>query len=318
MRVYIEPGPSGNILATIIIGDSYLRAWEANALPGWGKYCHRHGFGLVAFDQDLIPPDHNLWKKATWQKMLIAETFANSDMNIRNVCYLDSDILINQFAPSVFEKCAPDTIGLVSQRKGLPQPLDLTLRRLAFLRHTCYDNKYPLDSSLFMSPKQIFDFHKVPPQNDYACMGLIVFNVDNHHRLMRSWFDKYDRTIDSLTGGGDEPHINYEIQNWGNISWLDYRFQALWIYEIAWKYPFLYDYGRANTALIRECIEASLSTSYFLHFAGSWHESEMWKIGGFFESAQKRTHLEDFQKYSHMPVTGQPVGLVKPNGYQIK
>ena len=129
---------------------------------------------------------------------------------------------------------------------------------------------------------------------------------------MKSWFDKYTKDIDTLTGGGDEPILNYEFLNYGKIKWLDYKFQALWIYEISWKYPFLYNYGKKNTELIKECVEASLTTNYFLHFAGSWHESEMWKIENFFESNEKKEYLEKYHNYLKIPVTGKPVGLKKP------
>lgn len=311
MKVCIKPGKSGNVLVTIAIGDSYLSAWKKNALPGWENYCRRHGLGLIAISEELISKENMVWKKATWQKNLIGEVLSKSNLNINSVCYLDSDILISPFAPNIFDNYDSETIGLVSQINGLPQPLHLTLRRLAFLRHTYYDERYPLDSALFMSPEQIFEFHDVPTYHDYACMGLIVFNVENHHKLMRSWFDKYDRNVQSLTGGGDEPHMNFEIQNWGKITWLPYEFQALWTYEIAWKYPFLYECGKGNPTLIQECIEASLYANHFLHFAGSWHESDMWKLGGIFATENKSSILEAYKKYLEEPVTGEPKGQIK-------
>ena len=128
---------------------------------------------------------------------------------------------------------------------------------------------------------------------------------------MVEWFKKYGKNVYSITGGGEEAHFNYELQNWGNISWLDYRFQALWIYEMAWKYPFLYDYGCNDNELIKKCVEASLFTNYFLHFAGSWYESEMWKNerianGEFLEE------FEQFDNYMKRPVSGKPKGQIKP------
>jgi hypothetical protein len=143
-------------------------------------------------------------------------------------------------------------------------------------------------------------------------MGLIVFNVDQHAGLMRGWFDKYDRDVTSVTNGGDQTHINYEVQSWGKISWLDYRFQAIWPYEMAWKYPFLYDHGREDEVLIRKCIEAALYQNYFLHFAGAWHESNMWKLGGFLSSETDKARLAEYHSYSNRPVTGVPVGFVRP------
>jgi hypothetical protein len=94
---------------------------------------------------------------------------------------------------------------------------------------------------------------------------------------------------------------------------MDYKFQAIWIYEMAMKYPFLYSYGKDNEKLIRECIEATLMSNYFLHFAGAWYESEMWKLGDLFGSKNKRKEIEDYYKYLDKPVIGDSKGLIKPS-----
>ena len=314
MKVIIDPGKSRNILATVAISDPYFQAWQHYALPTWRRYCERHDLGLVAVDAELISRDHKNWKKATWQKLLIGWELRSVLPTVENVCFLDSDILINYMAPNIFDSYDdPEKIALVSERKNLPYPsLDETLRRVAFFRHHYYDEKYPLDSSLFMSLEQLYKHQQVDVQEDYACSGFFVFNVANHSELLRDWFHNYDRDVESLTGGGEEPLFNYEIQSWGKLTWLDYRFHALWLYEMVWKYPFLYGWGQDNQDVIRECVEASLFTNYFLHFAGSWHESDMWKIGGVLEGSQERERLEGFAEYLEVPVTGQPVGQIMP------
>lgn len=313
MKVLLPLGSSRNLIATIAIGEAYYSSWERSALPGWIEYCERNQLGLVVFNRDLISPNEKEWKKATWQKILIGETLIKAGIDANNVCYLDSDILINPTAPNIFDNYDSTTIGLTSIRKNLPFPLHEVQRRLAFLRHTYYDNSYPLDSALFMSLDQLYGLHDLPIQPDEACMGLIVFNVCQHTELMRSWFDKYDRNVRSVTNGGDQTHINYEVQNWGKVSWLDYRFQAIWPYEMAWRYPFLYDYGCQDETLIRKCIEAALYQNYFLHFAGSWHESNMWKLGGFLSSDIDKARLVEYHSYCQRPVSGVPVGMVKPS-----
>jgi hypothetical protein len=311
MKVLIEPGKSKNVLVTIAIGDSYFDSWSTFALPAWREYCTRHDLGLVAFDQDQIPQSDRVWKKATWQKLLIGESLESAGLKVENVCYADTDILINPEAPNIF-----DSYNRGDHRPRLDQEessirLALVQRRLAFLRHNHYDSAYPLDSALFMSVEQLYEFHGLPVQPDEACMGLIVFNVPAHAKLMRGWFDKYDRNVQSVTGGGDQTHVNFEIQNWGGVSWLDYRFQAMWVYEMAWKFPFLYHKYRDDVDLIRECIEASLYSNYFLHFAGSWHESELWKKIPVF-TGSSRELLKKYSQYLSTPVTGQAKGQIKP------
>ncbi len=311
MKVLIPPGKSKDILTTIAIGQSYLDSWKQFALPAWEEYCRRHDLGLVAFDEDQIPQTDPAWKKATWQKLLIGESLTSAGLDVRNVCYLDTDILVNPEAPNIFDNYDQATIGLTSIRKNLPYDLHLVQRRLAYLRHTHYDNAYPLDSALFMSIQDLYQFHGLAVQPDEACMGLIVFNVPSHSKVMRSWFDKYDRRVQSVTGGGDQTHVNFEIQNWGRVSWLDYRFQAIWVYEMAWKFPFLYQRAKINPDQIRECIESALYANYFLHFAGSWHESEMWKTTGVF-TGESREDLRRYYEYLEQPVTGQARGQIKP------
>lgn len=313
MKVYIEPGASGHILATIATGGNFLQLWDAHARPGWEAYCRRHNLGLIVFDEELASQDGEAWKKVHWQKTLMGEQLARHAPKVTNVCYLDTDILINPTAPSVFDGYRPDRIGLTSLRKNLPFPYDDVLRRMAFLRHTHYDSKYPLDSALFMSVEQLYSYHGLAVQADEACTGLILFNVANHAELMRSWFYKYDSGVQSITNGGEQTHLNYEIQSHGKVIWLDYRFQAIWPFEMAWKYPFLYEPSRREDAdLIRACIEAALYQNHFLHFAGSWHESHMWTLGGFLESDTSVKMLKDYKAYIDTPVTGNPIGMVKP------
>lgn len=312
MKVLIEPGKTKNVIATLAIGDEYYQSWIRFAFPTWKKYCERYELGLIVCDTDLVQKESNKWKKRQWQKLLIGEYLKHNFSTINNVCYLDTDILINYIAPNVFDFYNSDTIGLVSLDKNLPYSRNSVLRRIAFLRHNYYDINYPLDSALFMSLKQVFEFHRLEIQEDYACTGFFIFNVAAHSEIMSTWFSKYDCNIESITDGGEQTHLNFELQNWGKISWLDYKFQALWLYEIAWKYPFLYDFGRNQKVLIRECIEASLFTNYFLHFAGSWYESDMWKADGILESSHQQKKFEEFSEYEKIPVTGEPKGVIKP------
>lgn len=311
MKIIINPDQSNNVIATVAIGDQYYKSWETYASPTWKQYCERYDLGLIVFDADLLSKENTKWKKPNWQKLLIGTVLEENLPTVKNVCYLDTDILINPTAPNVFEKYDPTTIALVSKRRRLPYPYDDVLRRIAFLRNRFYDQDYPLDSSLFISIEKLYEYHGLEVKKDEACTGVILFNVANHTEIMYDWFEKYDQSIESITGGGEQTHLNYEIQSWGNVSWLDYRYQAIWVFEMAWKYPFLYDYGRNNRELIKECIEASLFTNYFLHFAGSWHENEMWKMCNVLNN-KRRIEFMKFEEYMMMPVTGEPKGRIKP------
>ena len=75
---------------------------------------------------------------------------------------------------------------------------------------------------------------------------------------------------------------------------------------------FLYTRHQQNKELIRECVEACLFSNYFLHFAGSWHESDMWLIKDILSSSASREMNISFKNYLEHELTGQPKGMVKP------
>ena len=314
MKVVINPGKDGNVIATVAIGGDYLKSWEQFASKNWKKYCKRHSLGLIVFDSNLIDMSDSHWKKPNWQKLLIGSFLSKEGMDINNVCFLDSDILINPWSPNIFDNYDDTTIGMISQVHNLPYPSPISdiNRRIAYLRNKYYSHKYPLDSALFMTPQEVFEYHGLKPFQNYACTGVFLFNVNIHSELMSNWFYSYGKGIETLTGGGEEPHLNFEVQSYGKITWLDYKFQALWNYEMAWKYPFLYQNGKVKDEITRKCIEASLFTNYFLHFAGSWYESDMWKNDLIFNSSVSK-EFDGFYKYTKIPVTGKPAGMVKPD-----
>ena len=51
------------------------------------------------------------------------------------------------------------------------------MKSIAFNRHYNYSKKYPLESSIFMTPKEIFQYHKLKTFDDYVCTGFFIFNV---------------------------------------------------------------------------------------------------------------------------------------------
>ena len=274
---FFNHSKSGNYIITVTIGKKYIREWEKYAKNSWLKYCRKNSIGLAIIHDHLLPISNIYWKKPQWQKFIIGKFIVENNLKISNVCYLDSDILINPNAENIFKYNKKNKISLVSQISNLPyNDLNYIRRKIAFNRHNYLSKRYPLDSALFMSLKQIYKYHNCKPQKDFACMGLFMFNVKRFYKIMNKWFEKYNRNVKSLSGGGEEPLLNYEILNYGKVNWLQYKFQALWTYEIAFKYSFLYK-NLNDKKLIKLCIEDSLNDNYFLHFAGSWHETTIWK-----------------------------------------
>jgi hypothetical protein len=303
----VAPGNSQLALVTLALGGTYLKSWQSYALPNWKLYCERNGLGLYLEtndrDQDIVP------KKKQWQKMLLGEEVKRLNPNVRSLCYLDTDILVNPFAPNVFDYHKSGTVGLVSKFESLPYDRMTCLRRIAFLRRRYISDNYPLDSALFLDKDRLFTYQDLPIQFDYACTGLLLFDIGPVSEHLESVFSKYKMPIKSITDGGEEAHLNYEIQNNFNINWLDYRFQTFWTYEMSWKYPFLYRQN-SDLELVGNCIKASLWGTYFLHFAGSWNEGDHWENPFHANDVDWNKMLSDFDEYLKIPITGDPVGKI--------
>jgi hypothetical protein len=160
-----------------------------------------------------------------------------------------------------------------------------------------------------MSFKEIYEYQQLPAQADYACTGMFMGYVRKQAAILKEIYYKYDHSVSTLTDGGDEPILNYEFQQRFQINWIPYHYQAIWIYEMANSYPFLYQQDR-NSDLINLCVENSINSNTFLHFAGSWHESDMFDR---IEQINLSSELqEEFNNYRRTKVFGRPVGIVKP------
>ena len=98
----IQPGKSGNVLATIAIGDAYLEPFMKYAFHTWEMYCKRHDLGLILFDDHLVDQADPDWKNPYWQKFLIGDFLISQNLSVNNICCLDTDILISPLAPNIF------------------------------------------------------------------------------------------------------------------------------------------------------------------------------------------------------------------------
>jgi hypothetical protein len=292
-----------NYFATICIGKKHFQLWKKNILPSWKIYCKNNDIGIIFFEKHLISKKNIYWKKPTWQKYLIGDKLKDKD--IKNICYLDTDILINPLSPNIFAKYNPKKILVSSNIFNLPYDLKSIQKKVVFYRKTYLNKKYPLDSAIFANLKQTYDYSNLKPQKDSLCAGLFIFNNKNHGKFFKDFFFKFQNNCKSLTGG-DQTHFSYYVLKYQNIELLEYKFQAFWIYEMARNYPFLY-YTK-NKKIINQCIEACLMNNYFIHFAGKWLEGRMWKINNF-----KNINLNFYRKlniFYKKKVYGNPVGII--------
>ncbi len=315
MKIIKKPGKSKNVIVGVAISKKYYQNWEKYIYKNWKIYCDRFDLGLIIFD-DFLDKSKNK-KKANWHKLLVGKKINESKLSkdIKNICYLDVDILINSFgAPNIFDVHKNNKITVVHQYKNMPYDYMETGKRMSMFRHLFYSKKYPLDSSIFMTPKQVAKFHNfrnAKKMQNYFCSGLFIFNHKIYSKFLEKIYEKYDKKFISLTGG-DEPIMNYEFQKTRYLNWIDYKYQAIWVYEMANKFPFLYDYGKKNKKLQSECVTSSLMSNYFLHFCGSWHESYMINLKNNYLFNRNRNLIKNFYKYKKVIPKAQARGLIKP------
>ena len=243
------------------------------------------------------------WKKPHWQKFLIGAKLKNK--NIKNACYLDTDIIINPQSPDIFKNYKQNKILASSNIYKLPYDLKMAQKKVVFFRKNYLNRNYPLDSAMFANLKQTYSYSNLSVQKDSLCAGLFIFNIKNYSDFFEKIFFKYKKNYKSLTGG-DQVHFSYYVLKYQNVELLDYKFQAYWLYEMALNYPFLYYMN--NKKIIKECILACLMNNYFLHFPGKWKEGQMWKVK-IFEKKNLNYYKKLFNYYKKK-VYGNPVGFI--------
>lgn len=309
MKMYRDVGSSGNILATLAIGKKYIDEWESLSLNNWISYCERYDLGLFVLDHSV---EERTGKRVDWQKLLIGSELANSRINVNNICFLDVDILINPYAPNIFNQYDDTKFAVVSQINNLPFKLIEVQERIAFFRHKYLSDKYPLDSYLFAKPNKIFELHGLKPFADYACGGMFVFNSERHANLLNKWYYLYDKNSNFLANLGEEVYLNYHIQDYEKIQWLPYKWQALWYYEMAWNHNHLYVSDDVAKKSIVRCVETSLFNNYFLHFAGAWEKFAWIESSNVYQGIGDDM-FKEFQEYSKLEKSGNPVGQILPS-----
>jgi hypothetical protein len=275
-RAYNYSEKSTKAIATVACGESYLKNWEQNSLPGWLDYAERHDVTIFVFLSRLGGDTEAGARSASWDKLLVPQFLGKTHPQVIEVCLLDTDFAIGPFAPNIFENHTPGKYSVVSQEKNMPFSVKEVRRRIALLRREYFDSSYPLDSLLQATPSQLFELHGLNSHDDYFCAGLIMLDETNFDSLADCYFH-YPVDKISSSAAWEEPFVNDWIQS-RSVNWLPYEYQSIWLFEMAALYPWLYDQrptGQINPESLH-ALGACLLNRYFVHFAGSWGEADYW------------------------------------------
>ena len=314
MSKIIRSSKSGNYLVFFATKKKFLDAWNKYTSISAILYAKKNNLGIILIDHELISKKNEYYKKATWQKWLIPNYIKENYNNIKNICYLDCDIIINPSAPNIFIKYDFDKILVTSVRNRMPYSFTEATRKISFLRKNFLKKNFPLNTSLIMTLDETYKHHNLPVLNDEFCAGFFGCNIKKFSTFFKNAFFKYKSPIWSVTGGGDQTHFNYEIIKSNNYEVIDYKYQTLWCYEVAVKYPFLYKNLKKNSVnnkLVTDCIISSLFSSYFLHFAGTWPDSKCFYNKKIYNSIFFKKYFYEYKDYEDKKIKAKPKGPIK-------
>ena len=143
-------------------------------------------------------------EKATWEKLLIPRQLIERGIKCDYVCYIDSDVLINPFAPNIYNWGILDKVGVVSVRNNLPFSFSEITKILAYLRREFIDNTCRLDTSQHFSTEQLYRFHSFSDQGDEFCAGGLLFSPSHVATSLEEWLFLYRSDVKNITDGGDQ------------------------------------------------------------------------------------------------------------------
>jgi hypothetical protein len=165
-----------------------------------------------------------------------------------------------------------------------------------------------------MSIEKLYHYSNLPKQSDFACAGFFIININIHSKIMYDYFFEIEKDPLSITSGGDQTHFNYFAQSRFNVNWLSYKFQTIWSYEAANYYPHVFYVEWRDISLVS--IQNSLRNSYFLHFAGSWSECELWKNSKIFGDGEYLLSLSKYYDFLLSEKHGIPLGKISPKQFE--
>lgn len=261
-----------NWLVTTAIGGSYFSEWQSLLSGLWLDYARHHGLGLAVAQEDVFRAGEAR-RSGAWQKMLAPRTLRDQLGRDIRCCLVDTDVLISPGAPDIFASVSPGFFGVVSQERSIPMEPQALRNRVALLRQQMRDSNFPLSSSLNATPEQLSRWANVPKLTDYFCSGVIVLDTYAHADKMERWYSEAPgEGAYNDVDWGEELWLNSCIQAEKHVQWLPYAYQALWIFEVAAFYPFLYSID-ADPEVAPWCLAGSLMRNHFLHLAGSWEKT---------------------------------------------
>jgi hypothetical protein len=253
-------------LVTLAIGEDYATRFERLCRKNWVAYAERHSFDLVVFKQPLDDSPRAQGRSPAWQKCLVlgASEVASYD----RVAWVDSDILINPMAPSVFDSVPVERIG-VTDEHAFPHPQ----ARQAILRDivAAAPETGELDKRFWRAWQDAGAWHEyfgLPGgQRHIVQTGVMVLSPRHHREMLEHVYYSYEDRGPKSFNYEMRP-LSFEMQGRNLHHLMDARFNAL----VWWLFLYLSgDKAPMSGAELQRFLADIYRRSYFLHFAGTAH-----------------------------------------------
>ena len=305
----VVKGQSNRALILTVIGDEYRKKIEKIALPNFLHYCHTHELGLLLLNDYVHSADRKLHPynmDPGYQRLIMPSLVRDLFPQYEYLCDVDVDCIPSLTGRNIFasSKLNKGTINLV-----MPTPIGNSRqslgRKISLLRKSFHKADFPLDSLLAGNEEIVkgllgFDF-KGPLSTLGTCIGHVqdlAASGAKLYKLIGTEFSGYLQTYRN----------EHYIKNF-KVHYLPYEFQAIWNYEMAQYYPFLYFQDDIQLAV--ECVSATLSRVEMLHFAGAWPENDVFQLGPFLFDGVGRDYYSQISTYQSENLAIKSYGRIK-------
>ena len=290
-------GNSGNAFFLICIGKNFINKVKKIFLPFFLSYCKKHDIGLIIVE-DFIDKEFfhypNL-KDPGFQRLLAPKEILKKFKKYKYLCDIDADCLPGFLAKDIFKasfkKIKKNEIIVVK-----PYPdgyLKKNLgKRVSLLRRTYVDKNYPLDSLFIASDQEEGKLLRYKFKGPWPTIGTCIGRTETLARTGSEIYEKIklDKNFKYLQSF----RIDYYKRKL-SVKWLNYEFQAIWNYEAALYYPFLFH--KKFKKLYKDCVISTLFRVQFLHFAGSWPENWIFNKTKFKQTNLLKKYYENLDNY---------------------
>ena len=250
-------------IVTLAVGPGFAARWHSICEPHWRRYCERHGYDLICFEEPLDTSERARRRSPAWQKCLILGQ--PLVQRYEQVVWVDSDILPNPEAPSVAESVAVERVGAVDEYSMPTREIHSRVLAKLYRRWDADGIAYVHNLT---APEYYARFDLPPTFDAVVQTGVLVLSPSHHRELLE---DVYERYEDKGPGFNYEMRpLSYELLRAGVVDWLDPRFNYIWGHYKALHFPFLVTHPRHPRAA--ECAARALADVHFLHFTGSLDE----------------------------------------------